>query len=342
MLRERRWQDGLAPLSAGIASAGIGEGVLLVTEALGRFKPGSPLRLAGLGRIPANLGHLFAYGADLAGLTNGRLATDKVPLALLDVHVVGALLTAACLSAALVSLVTGAVRGPRGDRASAPGPELWRLDDMLLAATAGSAAIFVALAGRNGHGVHFLVVPLVFAGVLTGRMVARAWPKVPARWAARTLASAGVAVSLGLGAGVGYALSRPAPAQPASSLATWLEAHDLRNGIGGYWSASITTVESRGAVTVRPVWTGADGFERMMSQSPASWYAGQRFQFFVYGTTKFPYDYRALAIMTWGAPERTYDVGRYRVLVWGHLLTVAPFPPATTSAASGCWSGTTC
>ena len=323
MLRERRWQAGLAPLSAGIASAGIGEGVLLVTEALGRFKTGSPLRLAALGRMPANLGHLFVYGADLAGLTNGRLATDEVPLALLEVHAVGALLTVGCLSAALVSLVKGAVRGPRRDGALAPGPELWRLDDMLLAATAGSAAIFVILAGPNGRGVHFLVVPLVFAGVVAGRMVARAWPKVPARWAVRTLASAGLAVSLSLGAGVGYALSRPAPAQPAGVLATWLEAHDLRNGIGGYWSASITTVESSGAVSVRPVSIGANGFERTMSQSTASWYAGQRFQFFVYGTTKFPNDYLALAIMTWGAPEHVYHVGRYRVLVWDHLLTVA-------------------
>ncbi len=228
MLRERRWQAGLAPVSARIASAGIGEGVLLVTEALGRFKPGSPLRLAALGGMPANLGHLFAYGADLAGLTNGGQATDKVP----------------------------------------------------------------------------------------------------ARWAVRTLASAGVAVSLILGAGVGYALSSPAPAQPAGVLATWLEAHDLRIGIGGYWSASITTVESSGAVSVRPVSVGADGFEGTMSQSTASWYAGQRFQFFVYGTTKFPNDCLALAIMTWGAPEHVYYVGRYRVLVWDHLLTVAVFPPA--------------
>jgi hypothetical protein len=328
MLRERRWQSGIAQVTAAVASVGIGELALRLANALGRFKPGATLRLANLDQMLTNLKHVFAYGADLVGLTNGRLATGGVPLALLGVHAVGALCMVVCILAVLVSFVAGVIRGRSQNQAPASGRELWRLDDMLLIATFGSAAMFVILAGPNGRGVHFLVLPVVFASVLTGRMVARLWPELPAGWAVRSLAIAGIAVSLSFGAGLGYALSGPEPTQPASSLATWLEAHNLRNGIGGYWSAAITTVESSGAVTVRPVSIGLNGMQRTMSQSSASWYAGQRFQFFVYGTSKSSKRYFMSATRTWGTPAHIYEVGRYRVLVWDHPLRVAPFPRA--------------
>ena len=328
ILRERKWQSGIAQVAAAVASVGIGELALRLANALGRFKPGPTLRLANLDQVLTNLRHVFTYAADLVGLTNGRFATGGVPLALLGVHAVGALCMAASLLAVLVNLVAGVVRGRSQNQVLASGPEPWRLDDMLLIATFGSSVTFVILAGANGHGVHFLVLPIVFASVLTGRMVARAWSKVPTRWAFRALAIAGIAVSLSFGAGLGYALSNPEPTQPASFLATWLQAHNLRNGIGGYWSAAITTVESGGAVTVRPVSIGLHGMQRTMSQSSASWYAGQRFQFFVYGTSKSSKRYLMSATRTWGTPAHTYEVGRYHVLVWDHPLSVAPFPGA--------------
>ena len=322
MLRERRWHSGIAQVTAAVASIGIGSLVLWLTEVFGRFKPGAPLPLAGLSQMLANLGHLFIYGADLVGLTNGHLATGGVPLALLGAHAVGALCMAACLLGALALLVAGVIRRRSRSQVPAGGQELWRLDDMLLIATFGSAATFVILAGPNGLGTHFLISPVVFASVLTGRMVARMWLKVPAGWAVRALAIAGIAVSLSFGAGLGYALSRPEPAQPASALATWLEAHNLRNGIGGYWASAITTVESSGAVTVRPVSVGTNGVWRMMSQSPASWYARQRFQFFVCYSSKSCKSAITFVTGTWGTPTHLYEVGQYRVMVWGHPLRV--------------------
>ncbi|MGA2804952.1 MAG: hypothetical protein ABSF89_11265 [Acidimicrobiales bacterium] len=326
MLRERRWQSGIAQVTAAVASGGIGEIALRLADTFGKFEPGTTLRIADLGQMVTNVGHLFTYGAHLVGWTNGPFATRGVPLGLLEVHAVGALCMLTCLSAALVSLVAGVIRGRSRNAPPATGTELWRLDDMLVFATLGSSAIFVILAGANGIGVHFLVVPIVFASVLTGRIVARAWSKVPVGWTARALAIAGLAVSLSFGAGLGYALSRPEPTQPASSLATWLVAHDLTNGIGGYWSAAITTVESNGAVTVRPVSIGRHGVQRMMSQSSASWYAGQRFQFLVYGTSRHADRYMIAADRTWGPPPHLYEVGRYHVLVWDHTLRIAPFP----------------
>ena len=328
MLRERRWQSGIAQVTAAVASGGIGEIALRCADTLGKFKLGATLRIADLGQMLTNVGHLFTYGAHLVGWTNGPRAIGGVPVGLLAVHAVGAACMLACLFVALVSLVAGVIRGRSPNAPPSSGTELWRLDDMLLFATLGSSVMFVILAGANGVGVHFLVVPIVFASVLTGRMVARAWSKVPAGWTARALATAGLAVSLSFAAGLGYALSRPAPTQPASSLAAWLEAHDLTSGLGGYWSAAITTVESNGAVMVRPVTIEADRVERMMSQSSASWYAGQRFQFFVYAmsTRRSSNRYFRAATMTWGTPAHVYRPGRYHVLVWDHTLSVASFP----------------
>ena len=67
-------------------------------------------------------------------------------------------------------------------------------------------------------------------------------------------------------------------------MVAWLEAHDLRWGIGDYWAASITTVQSSGAVIVRPVAAGNGGaLQQMTTLSSPSWYAGQEWQFLVYG-----------------------------------------------------------
>jgi hypothetical protein len=231
----------------------------------------------------------------------------------------------ACLLGALASLVAGIVRGPRRDPAG--GPELWRLDDLLLIATVSSAAPFVLLAGPNGVDIHFLSVPVVFASILTGRMVARVWPSLPLGYAVWAVAVVGMAVSLTFAAGLGYALSRPAPTEPTSTLASWLEAHDLRSGISEYWTAAITTVESGGAVDIRPVGIAITGHVRRMgTQSSASWYAGQQFDFYVSDSSPSGTDFKT-AEWTWGTPSHVYVVGSYRVLVWGHPLRVSPSPP---------------
>jgi len=77
--------------------------------------------------------------------------------------------------AALKRLVVGTVRGHGGGVGRAGNGESWRLDDMLLVATVTSVAPFVILAGANEVGTHFLVVTVVFASILTGRVVAAAW-----------------------------------------------------------------------------------------------------------------------------------------------------------------------
>ena len=324
MLRQRTWRSGAPEVAAAFASVVVAEILRRVADALGAFKSAPLLPVAHLPQMFTNLVHVATYGAALVGLTDGLSGTGGIPILLWSVHVVGALIVAASLLAALTSLVAGAIRGPRPGAVAAGESEPWRLDDLLLIAALCSTVPFVVLALAPGLGVRYLVVAVVFASVLTGRRIARVWPRVWTRPAARGLAIIGMAVCLSLAAGLGFWLSRPGPTNPAPALASWLEAHHLRNGIGDYWAASITTIESSEAVTVRPVLAEADGDIRRMDLSPASWYGDRRFQFLVYGTPEFDNVDLVSATRTWGAPAHIYVVGSYRVLVWAHPLSVAP------------------
>ena len=130
-----------------------------------------------------------------------------------------------------------------------------------------------------------------------------------------------------LTAAFGFTLGAPTPAQPFAQLDTFLENRQLVTGIGDYWSASITTVASGGAVTVRPVISNPAGrVVRYERQSAATWYTNQPFEFLVYDTARPWGGVDAMtASSTFGPVARTYAVGSYRVLVWRHLL----FVPAT-------------
>ena len=124
---------------------------------------------------------------------------------------------------------------------------------------AGSAVTFVVLAVNGVPGARYLVATVVFVSVLSGRVVAAAWQHLPPGRISRVFCVAGAAASLCFAAGLGCTLAQPVVAQRVLPLISWLEMHHLRNGLGGYWASSITSVESRGAVTVRPVWEDPDG-----------------------------------------------------------------------------------
>jgi hypothetical protein len=127
-------------------------------------------------------------------------------------------------------------------------------------------------------------------------------------------------------AGVGYSLSSPEPQYEVPSLVAWLSAHDLRWGVGDYWAASITTVQSGGTVVVRPVEAAAGGaLQKMTTLSTSSWYRGQEWQFLVYGKPIIDnVDFDA-ALRTWGPPAETHVIGPYHILVWSHPV-VLPNP----------------
>ena len=53
-------------------------------------------------------------------------------------------------------------------------------------------------------------------------------------------------------------------------LVTFLEAHHLTSGIGGYWESSVATVGSDGAVTIRAVLPGT--LQPDLWEAKGSWY----------------------------------------------------------------------
>jgi hypothetical protein len=327
MLRKREWRAGIAAVSASAAAVIASKALSWLAQKMGAFKAVDGVSAATLNQMLVNLRHLPSYGAGLLGFTYGFDA-GRVPTALQDVHILGALLVVACSLVAAANLVRGVARGHR----EASGRDmdighLW-LDDVLILAMFGSAATFVVLAVNGVPGARYLVATVVFASVLSGRVAARAFERLRPGRAARAIWVVGVAVSLCFAAGLGYTVAQPVPVQSASTLASWLEAHGLRNGVGGYWAASITTVESRGAVTVRPVWADPDGkLGRYMKLSSANWYAGQQFQFLVYETPIYQGVDSASATKTWGPPSHTYVVAGYHILVWSVGISVPPFPP---------------
>jgi hypothetical protein len=346
MLRQRAWRGGIAQLSAAVAGGALGEIGQKVAKALGGFTIGAANPIASVHQMPENAKHVVTFGLDLIGARTVRLVPGGNPLLgtggpppwLQDAHILAAAVMLAAFLAALVSLLGGVITG--GQRAAAgvvfaadPDAERWRLNDMLLIATFAPPVAYVVLALTNDpEYTRYLTAAVIFASILTGRIVAQYWHKLSATWLARTVAAVAVAATMCFAAATGYTLDQPDPGQPAAQLVAWLGTHHLDEGVGDYWSASISTVESRGQVTIRPVVSGTKGtLRRYLKESDESWYAGQRFQFFVYNTVlPWGYDNTISATKTWGPPEHTYAVGTFRVLVWPKPLILKPNPPATS------------
>jgi hypothetical protein len=128
-------------------------------------------------------------------------------------------------------------------------------------------------------------------------------------------------------------MRRPRPADPARDLVAWLAANGLDAGFGQYWSASIMTVESRGAVTVRPVRTIEGRLHGNAYYASVDWFRSDRGRprrFLVYLPADHPLDevdHRS-AEATFGPPARSAQVGPYRVLVWAEDLTGRLGPPS--------------
>jgi hypothetical protein len=339
MLRKRSLWGGAAAASATVAAAAAYEVIREAVNVLGGFKIAGANAIAGGHQMLVNVGHVVTFGSILLGIREQRFGGALTSKALEVIHLLAGLLMVVSVAAALSGLVAGIVSGRRrtaggaGPAAADVAPpgvdESWRLDDLLVIATFGPLVSFVVLATTSTVAFErYLTASVVFAAILSGRMIARWWPLSRAGRLAPAAAAAGLAISLCFAAGLGYELAQPDPIQPAGPLASFLLAHGLTNGVGSYWSASITTVESRGEVAVRPVLPGAGGrLQRYTKESAASWYVGQRFQFFVYSVPIDGSGETALATETWGHPVHTYFVaGSFAVLVFDHPLIVGPVP----------------
>jgi hypothetical protein len=332
MARTRSWRGGLPQISAAAAGIVAGEVTRRIVVAAGGYVSGATIPIASAHQMVRNVGSVFLYAAELTGVTSRHRGTGGVPQPLAALHALGALLIAACVLATLARLVAGAIRGPdRSDRPRSGEPDAWwRLDDMLVIGTLGPAATYVGLAlDSSVQTARYLVPSVILASLLSGRVVARLWPRLHATAARRPVAIVAVVIALCFCAGAGLMVDQTQPAQPSRALSAWLESHDLHNGIGDYWAASLTTVESGGQVVVRPVQfdQSSNTMVAYPTNSAAGWYAEQRFDFLVYDLTYWGGVDLGSATSAFGQPEHTYTVAGYVVLVWRK-----PFMVSTSSS----------
>jgi hypothetical protein len=188
----------------------------------------------------------------------------------------------------------------------------------------GDLALFLTLTYSGDQDLsRDLTGAVIFGSVLGARLVARVVASATARerWRYGLL---GAVVVASLAAGVGFTLATPQPHRPVTQLVHFLEAHHLDRGVGDYWSASLTTVSSDDAVTIRPVIADGTGhIGRYDRQSELTWYQHGSFEFLVYDTAlAWGGITPASARHSFGPVARTYRVGTYRVLVWSHRLVV--------------------
>lgn len=323
MLRMRDWRAGWTEVSAALASVLTAGLVRVGTVLIGTYTVSAGHPTASGRELLANLERLPSWGANMLGVGGGRLGRGGVPVTLAAVHWVGLVVVLGGIVAAVVALVGGVVRGPSSH---AQAETEWRLDDLLVFALFADVGVYLVLTTSGDPGfLRYLTAAVIFGAILAGRWVGRMAAALPSvRPTKRTVATCALAVVAASTVAFGFTLTGTVPKQPVTQLDRFLEARQLDVGIGDYWSSSIATVTTDGAVKVRPVIsTPAGRVVRYQRQSSASWYRNQPFDFLVYDTKRpwggvGPHS----ASSTFGPAARTYKVGPYRVLVWHHPLFV--------------------
>jgi hypothetical protein len=250
------------------------------------------------------------FGADYRGLAGGPCCT--------------ALLHWVSLALAGLALLLAAWRFFSG---------IALVDQVLAAAIVLNIVLFVTT-GAGSQGPHEIAVVAPFGAALAARMLAGPQASrtragsVLARRARVVAYGAGLAVLLGYLGGLAHEVVQPAAPPDSSHLASWLQAHHLRYGLGGYWESSIVTVQTGGQVTVRAV-LGTNTMGPYLWLAKPSWYdpAGQQANFIVLASTRsyLYWEPRAVIAKYFGRPAREYHVGPFTVMVWDkNLLSSIP------------------
>ena len=319
-VRERSLSRGLAgrthELSL-IAAAGVAAGLAWVAERVLRALGGyilSPVPFKfTVHDLPANLNSLWAlpqiFGADYRGLAGGPYYTALL-------HMVG-------LAVVVLALLLLAWRFFAGAAL---------IDQVLGVAIVLNIGLFV-VTSAGSEGPHEIAVVAPFGAALAARMLAG--PQAAgaqaegaraaglARRARAVAYGAGVVVLAGYLGGLAHDVVQPASPPAFARVASWLQAHHLRYGLGGYWESSIVTVQTDGQVKVRALLKPTLGPDLWLAK-PA-WYdpAAQQANFVVLSSTPGftnNWEPRALISKYFGRPAQGYNFGPYTVMVWDRNL----------------------
>jgi hypothetical protein len=200
------------------------------------------------------------------------------------------------------------------------------ISQILLVAMIVNVAAYVpsTLANATDLNAREFAVVLPFGAVLAGRTLAVSLLDSKRRWARPALlAGAAGLLLVGYGVSLGWAAAQPSVPAMNARLVTFLSAHHLISGIGGYWESSVVTVGSDGAVTIRSVRPAT--LKPNLWEAKSSWYdAGPNYANFLV-TSSAPgffnhWQPNRAALAALGTPARTYHVGPYTVYVWNKNL----------------------
>jgi hypothetical protein len=241
------------------------------------------------------------FGADYRGLTGGPYYTALL-------HMVSLALVGLALLLLARRFFSGAAL----------------VDQVLGVAIVLNIALFV-LTSAGSEGPHEIAVVAPFGAALAARMLAApraAGARVPGLLARRARAvayGAGVVVLAGYLGGLAHDVAQPASPPAFARVASWLQAHHLRYGLGGYWESSIVTVQTGGQVKVRALLKATLGPDLWLAK-PA-WYdpTAQQADFVVLSSApgfKNNWEPRALVSKYFGRPAHVYNFGPYTVMVW--------------------------
>ena len=187
----------------------------------------------------------------------------------------------------------------------------------------GSGAIPAGDAVLAGHAGLAGSPPGRNAGALSASSLSARLARHPAaRFAAGFAAGlilAGYLASLATG------LTRPAATAEYHRLGAWLAARHLRDGLAGYWAASVVTVDTGGWVRIRPVRTTRGRLGAGRWAADAAWYDPRRatadYVVLAPGRPGYPgFAPRRQVLATFGRPARTYHAAGCVILVWHRNL----------------------
>jgi hypothetical protein len=311
--REVRWFELSLAAAAGVAVV-LAEAAEAVLRALGGYVL-APLgmHLLPLDQMGSGMAAALRQVCDLFGANFWDLHGAEYWFGLL--HVVSlALLIGAVLIASLSLVMPGL-----GGRVT--------LTDQVLVVACVALVCAYGLTTASTAGPHEMAPIVPFGAALTGRVLvtrtAAREHRVPVREAALAGWVAGSLVLAGYLGGLAYAADQPVALPKFAPLASWLSAHHLSGGLGGYWVASVVTLDSGGRVPVRALQPGTLAPYWWMSKD--TWYdpASSQANFliidtepgFTTGWTRHEID------AAFGKPERVYHTeGTITVLVWNHNL----------------------
>jgi hypothetical protein len=283
------------PLAEAALAAVLGAAVPLIIRSAGGYQVWPvQRRIASIGQLPklasvAVQAALNVFGADVFGAKSG------IELAFVALHLVGAILAAWALYIAVKRFFTA--------------------DDLLVPAFAAGIVLNLGtfiLTTPSLAATREIAAVLPLGAVLAGRLIAERMLRT------RLMPVLAVAAA-GYLAALAYGAAQPAVPPMNQSLATWLAAHRLTDGLGGYWQANSTTVDSGTRITVSSVSvSGGKVIPGSWETSRQEYESSMHYADFVVvqdGETDPPALLQA-AQFTFGHPQRIYRFGQYTVLAW--------------------------